>query len=288
MPEGLLAKARDAMVAGLMEAGTLRFTEKKGKLVATTADAANQTSVRVAEHWARALEAEVSEERAAGQTLGATFERAVAEFIRATFIRLGHLRPGNWEVDLIGNRGNLERFAQYEHLRILSEATQADPSLLAVLGNSYAISPDVVVSRKSESDDILNSGLLVVDDESAKLADLRGRHQQNRLLHAVVSCKWTMRSDRAQNARSEALNLIRNRKGRAPHILVVTAEPLPSRIASLALGTGDVDCVYHLALPELQAAIAEHCDDSTQELLASMVEGKRLKDLTDLPLDLAV
>lgn len=46
-------------------------------------------------------------------------------------------------------------------------------------------------------------------------------------------------------------NLIRNRKGNLPHIVVVTGEPMPARIASLALGTGDIDCVYHFALYEL-------------------------------------
>ncbi len=39
--------------------------------------------------------------------------------------------------------------------------------------------------------------------------------------------------------------------------MAVTGEPLPMRIASLALGTGDLDCVYHFALPELQKAIEE-------------------------------
>ena len=42
------------------------------------------------------------------------------------------------------------------------------------------------------------------------------------ILHASVSAKYTMRSDRAQNSRTEALNLIRNRKGHLPHIVVVT------------------------------------------------------------------
>ncbi len=71
------------------------------------------------------------------------------------------------------------------------------------------------------------------------------------ILHASVSAKWTMRSDRAQNSRTEALGLIRNRKGHLPHIVVVTGEPLPSRLASLALGTGDIDCMYHFALCQL-------------------------------------
>lgn len=97
-----------------------------------------------------------------------------------------------------------------------------------------------------------------------------------------------MRSDRAQNSRTEALNLIRNRKGHLPHIVVVTGEPLPSRIASLALGTGDIDCVYHFALPELIAAVEETGRTEVVETLETLVQGKRLKDISDLPLDLSV
>jgi len=89
-------------------------------------------------------------------------------------------------------------------------------------------------------------------------------------------------------ARSEALNLIRNRKGRLPNIMVVTAEPTPSRLASIALGTGDIDCVYHFALYELQATLRTLDMQDAEDLLAVMVNGKRLKDISDLPLDLAV
>ncbi len=107
-------------------------------------------------------------------------------------------------------------------------------------------------------------------------------------MHASISCKWTLRSDRAQNARSEALNLIRNRKGRLPHAVVVTAEPSPSRIASIALGTGDIDCTYHFALSELKLAVEELDFPDAKEMLDILIEGKRLRDISDLPLDLAV
>ena len=107
-------------------------------------------------------------------------------------------------------------------------------------------------------------------------------------MHASISCKWTLRSDRAQNARAEALNLVRNRKGHLPHVVVVTCEPLPSRLASLALGTGDIDCVYHFALPELMKTVEDAGFSDAQDMLAIMVNGKRLKDISDLPLDLAV
>ena len=100
-----------------------------------------------------------------------------------------------------------------------------------------------------------------------------------------------MRSDRAQNSRTEALNLIRNRKGHLPHIVVVTGEPLPSRLASLALGTGDVDCVYHFALYELIESVKEYSSQGREDIyetLMNLVDGKRLKDISDLPLDLSV
>jgi hypothetical protein len=116
---------------------------------------------------------------------------------------------------------------------------------------------------------------------------LRAANSQLHILHASISCKWTLRSDRAQNARSEGLNLVKNRKGRVPHIAVITAEPTPARIASIALGTGEIDCVYHFALPELQAALAKLDYPDAQLMLQTMVEGRRLRDIADLPLDLA-
>ena len=109
--------------------------------------------------------------------------------------------------------------------------------------------------------------------------------------YASVSAKWTMRSDRAQNSRTEALNLIRNRKGHLPHVVVVTGEPLPSRLASLALGTGDLDCVYHFALYELLDAVRKYGSGGREDIvetIENLVEGKRLKDISDLPLDLSV
>ncbi|MDE3242240.1 MAG: type II deoxyribonuclease [Nitrospirota bacterium] len=108
------------------------------------------------------------------------------------------------------------------------------------------------------------------------------------ILHASISCKWTIRSDRAQNSRSEALNLMNNRKGHSPHIVVITGEPLPSRIGSIALGTGNIDCVYHFALLELAETVNELGLEDAKEMLSIMVDGKRLKDIADLPLDLAV
>jgi hypothetical protein len=142
--------------------------------------------------------------------------------------------------------------------------------------------------RGLESDESINGNGVLVDGEVSRQASLRESNGGLPLLHASISCKWTIRSDRVQNARSEALNLIRNRKGRLPHVVVVTGEPLPSRLSAIALGTGDIDCVYHFALPELIASVRELELEDTLESLNVMVNGKRLKDISDLPLDLAV
>jgi len=64
---------------------------------------------------------------------------------------------------------------------------------------------------------------------------------------------------------------------------------MPSRIASIALGTGDIDCVYHFALYELQQSLSELPEfEDANENLVNMIASGRLKDISDLPLDLAI
>ena len=128
-------------------------------------------------------------------------------------------------------------FYQYEHLADLQEVLKIHKDLKAALGGDYLITPDIVVARRPLTDAEINShdNLVGQDPSTATLTPLREANYDNQrqILHASVSCKWTLRSDRAQNARTEGLNLIRNRKGKAPHIVFVTLEPLPSRLASI-------------------------------------------------------
>ena len=258
--------------------------------VAANADKDSRSSVAIARGMADLLRAETLGERLAGQTAGSQFESACAAFVQDTFLKLGHLRPGAWDVRQVSGRNRLEiaKYAQYAHLVALDRAAKSDPELAAALGSDYTITPDIVVVRSTVEDAAINAAACLVNDSVTTLASLRQHNGGLPLLHASISCKWTIRSDRAQNARSEALNLVRNRKGRLPHVMVVTAEPLPSRLASIALGTGDIDCVYHFALYELQATVKALGMDDAADTLAVMVEGKRLKDISDLPLDLAV
>ncbi|KIU44457.1 restriction endonuclease NgoMIV [Pseudomonas putida] len=278
-------QARKEFHASLLKT-TLTINDKG---VPSNADSSNKGSIAIAKGIAELLKAETIAERQAGQTSGNEFEGICADYVKNTFLKLGHLRPGDWDVHQVSGRNRLEiaKYEQYAHLIALDRAAKADPELAAALGSDYTITPDIVVVRGLESDENINRHEFLVDSSVSTRASLRAASGGKPLLHASVSCKWTIRSDRAQNARSEALNLMRNRKGHLPNIMVVTAEPTPSRLASIALGTGDIDCVYHFALYELQETLKELGMDDSAELLAIMVDGKRLKDISDLPLDLA-
>ena len=229
-------------------------------------------------------------DKISGQTLGKQFELFTMEFLKETFPFLQNLRLGQWSVLQLGNNNRLKTsdFEQYEHLAYLSALTAENAQLAAALGNDYLVTPDVVIYRDLYKDEEINAVQRIVDDSIGKMADIRKCNGGKPLLHASVSVKFTMRSDRAQNSRTEALNLIRNRKGHLPHIVVVTAEPMPNRLASLALGTGDIDCVYHFALYELMQTVKEVGSEDAIEILETLVYGKRLKDISDLPLDLSV
>ena len=220
-----------------------------------------------------------------GQTAGSRFENIVRDFVESCMKTLHHLRPGDW---IYSVHTDISQFAQYRHLATLNDMIKANQDVQTALGD-YVVKPDVIVARTPVSDETINRNATVVNETGIPyLTPLRATHlkQDTPILHASISCKLTLRSDRSQNARTEGLNLIRNRKGHTPHIVVVTAEPMPTRIASLAFGTGDIDCVYHFGLNELVQVAEESGNEAVQEPLDTMIGGNRLRDIADLPFDL--
>lgn len=290
--DALIANERRRFHVQLFETDTLTLTSAG---VASNADTSSNASKAISR---RIVDILVNDQhhivhcsnKISGQTLGKQFERITMQFLQHTFPRLQNLRPGRWTILQLGNNNKLKTsdFAQYEHLAYLNALTAQNAQLSAALGNDYLVAPDVVIYRDLCTDEEINADVYIVDDTTAKMAAIRKANGGRPLLHASISAKYTMRSDRAQNSRTEALNLIRNRKGHLPHIVVVTAEPMPNRLASLALGTGDIDCVYHFALYELLQAVEEVGSEESVETLHTLVQGKRLKDISDLPLDLSV
>lgn len=290
--DALLSKARKNFHKRLFDGDILTLTSAG---VASNADTSSRASKAISKRIIDILASEQKlsvhvTEKISGQTTGKLFETETMRFLGETFPALQNLRPGEWTILQLGNNNKLKTsdFAQYEHLAYLNALTTQNAQLAAALGNDYLVAPDVVIYRHLYDDASINASQLIVDKTTGKMADIRKENGGKPILHASVSAKFTMRSDRAQNSRTEALNLIRNRKGHLPHIVVVTAEPMPNRLASLALGTGDIDCMYHFALYELMQAVHEAGTEDAIETLETLVYGKRLKDISDLPLDLAV
>ena len=279
MSEAWLTKARHEFHASLL--GGILTKSSTG--IPSNADKASKPSREIAGYILDQLGTATTAPKLPGQTAGADFEGACASFVQVCFERMHHLRPGTFTVN---KGGGIAMYDQYAHLDELEAIAKANREIATAIGSDYLIKPDIVVTRAPESDELINAQGALVDANAARLSSLRVINQPLEILHASISCKWTLRSDRAQNARSEGLNLVRNRKGRLPHIAVITGEPTPGRVASLALGTGDIDCVYHFALYELRDALITQGRDETLELLNMMIEGKRLRDISDLPLDL--
>lgn len=289
MTNYILCEARKKYHQDLCDQILQFVTTKDHGRNARNADASNASSRIVANHIAIMLGAKDGPSMA-GQTVGNKFEDITADFVKNVFMQASHLRPGDWTVRRETSRNPLviAKFSQYSHLEAVFRASKDNPELAAVLGRDYSVASDVVIYKDRVSDAEINSTINIVDPASSGSDDLRKATGHFPALHASISCKWTIRSDRAQNSRTEALDLIRKRKGRVPHISVVTAEPLPTRLSSLCLGTGDLDCVYHISLRELIEAVGQFKQSEASDLLSIMVDSKRLKDVADLPLDLLV
>lgn len=283
------SEARRSFHAALFAEGVLAVNDKG---IPSIADSSSKNNVAISKGVTDKVVDQARDallgERLAAQESGNKFEQICEKFLKETFLKLTHLRPGTWHVDRTGGRLAIAQYDQYAHLRALDILAQSNQELRIALGSDYTITPDVVIWRDPEEDSVINRSEDLVDEDRARLTSMRKVNNALPTLHASVSCKWTLRSDRAQNARSEGLNLVRNRKGRLPHVVAVTADPWPSRIASLALGTGDIDCVYHFALPELRQTLHELDMEDSSDSVETMVEGKRLRDIADLPLDLVI
>lgn len=276
-----LTTLRKALHRSLLD-GPLTINDRG---VPSVADGSSDTSIEFASGMVDRIGVATLSDRLIAQTSGLKFERLIEEYLRASFRELVHIRPGEW---IIERGGSIMRFEQYAHLAELDRTIEKNPIAVASLGRGYVIKPDILVYRKRLADSEINDNRNLVDDTSAQMTSLRRTNGSTDLLHACISCKWTMRSDRAQNARSEGLTLVKNRAGNLPHISVVTAEPMPGRLASLAYGTGEIDKVYHIALAELCESIRASQRDDSIEMMNGMIEGNRIRDISDLPLDLAV
>jgi hypothetical protein len=297
----VIADARAELHRRMLNEGVLGLRpERQGSTtdrVVNIADTDNTASKRVSALLGQVLceKYSIAQLRNVASTddSGSSFEGLVRDYLDTCLAAL----PSSAKPWTVRVGGSITEYAQYHHLQELARLSEEHEELRIHLGGDYLIRPDILVVRQPVGDLAFGSDVINEGDEVARGTFLRLANSDEMaalpLLHASVSCKWTLRSDRAQNARTEALNLIRNRKGRVPAITIVTAEPMPSRLASLADGTGDVDRVYHVALYELQAAVDSFVSEKPgmvrwRDDLARMIRGLRLADISDLAFDLLI
>lgn len=233
-------------------------------------DKDSAASVAISRHMLEALGLASNRVAAGGQSVGARMETLVADDLRTSLEALAPER--GWSVDRPGRK--LSRFAQYGHLATLQRLIEQDDTkvLGMAIGREYEVAPDITI------------GLVIGLGAEGAGAATEGLP----LLHASVSCKLTIRSDRVQNIRQESAVLTRQRRGRLPHVVAVTLEPLPTRIAAIARGTGDVDAVYHPAFDELRAAVDASGNEQQAETLDELIGQGRLLNYSRLARTLAI
>ncbi|NOZ72847.1 MAG: restriction endonuclease, partial [Chloroflexi bacterium] len=188
------------------------LAERNG--VPNIADRSSKASIAIARALVQQLDEPLMSQAPDGQRAGMLFEQITRDFLQEAFTLLTHLRPGRW---LFSVGQTISDFDQYEHLARIQALLKQYPELATTLGGNYIVKPDIVVGKYPISDDEINLNGKVIGESGsvAELTPFRSyNHEKLRLLlHASISCKWTIRSDRSQNTRTEALNLIRNRKG---------------------------------------------------------------------------
>jgi hypothetical protein len=136
------------------------------KGVPNNADVASKTSRAIAAEMIRILGVDrvTIPKKAAGTAL----ETAVARYLAEA---LQDIHPHRvWTVD---RRKLITGIQQFEHLARLDVVVRKNPTLASEIGRDYLIKPDVTV------------GIVIAGTAS-------------QLLHAAISCKWTIRSDRVQ------------------------------------------------------------------------------------------
>ncbi|HPG39215.1 MAG TPA: NgoMIV family type II restriction endonuclease [bacterium] len=211
------------------------------------------------------------------------------DFIEKCFNLLNHLRPGNWRYYL---KTEISQFEQYKDFAEMDSFLKEHKELATTIGQAYIPKPDILIGREPLTDNEINKyrEILSTGINRGKRTPLRQANNPSPkpILFAAIFCPWTLGLNQAQRIKFDAISLINKRKGKAPQIAGVTAETNLLKIASLAFETGELDCVYHFALNELKNAITTINDESQLDMYKTLVEGRRLRDISDLPFDLAV
>lgn len=270
---------------------------KNGK--PNTSDASNALSVEIGEALFAILGVERTTEPVDDEPTGGVFARRVVDDL---IQQVGHIG----DLEVVPER-RLNGFEQYRHVGVLQElrrgrsvgfnrawnrladyvrrtASATDLERVESLIAEVEVESELQTARlKALVDELGDESLLGLDVTVSRIDEARPLP----LLEVGLSLKWSLRTDRAQDCRSQGAKMSALRRGRMPHFAAMTMEPRPYMLNLLGGGSGDVDCVYHLDLPSLTRAVEEVYVGSPQRLkgrdmFRRLVDQRRLKDYDEL------
>lgn len=262
---------------------------RKGK--ANTSDASDAASVELGAALFEVLG--VPATKAAPPAIGNDLANAVLQDLKAAGTPTGV----HWRKD-----GRLPEFSQFAHLAAVPQlrrrTTKALDSGITRFESYLQKRPNLKPPERAAVDrHIAKLRAQVEADHLAKIALLDALGEESLLrvdivgwdpdpinpiplpeLRVGLSLKWSLRTDRAQDCISQGAKMSSNRRGVMPHYATVTMEPRPYFLAILGQGSGAIDAVYHLALPELDLALAGLSSNSPKRYLRAYESFQRLRD----------
>ena len=235
--------------------------------LASNSDPGNRTSMAIGHALAEVAGATKDLPRLDSRSAHIEFERHTARFTVAAFSRPAELAQVDWSIEVASSGDDPDT---HDYLRAIRDAAKADHRLARILVDDYTLAPSTFIARKPR----WGSG--------AYPSLARPKDVKSSLLEGMIACKWTIPRDIGE----KTVNLLRSSKRPSVHRAIVTGEPLPSRLAAIAFGTGS-QCIYHVALHELQTVLAQGHWLDALDTLEVLINQRRIGDISALPIHVA-
>lgn len=233
----------------------------------SNSDPGNQTSIAIGLALAEVTGAPKNLPRLDSRSAQIEFERQTAQFTVAAFSHVAELAHADWSIEVASSDDDS---GGHDYLREVRDAAVTDDRLARILFDDCTLSPSSFIARQVRWD---GGGC----PSLTRPADVRASE-----LEAMLACKWTIPRDIGERA----VNLLRSSERLSVHRAIVTAEPLPSRLAAIAFGTGS-QCIYHVALHELQSVLGQGQWYDAMDTLEVLINERRIGDISALPIHVA-
>ena len=191
----------------------------------SNADPQRQRSVALAAGIASRMASEHCSQPISSEQSHVLLTDRTVDFLQSAFKQLGFSSPEGCFLSAVSTSRKIARFREYKHLVSFVRRTKKEPELKAKLGGDCLLLPDIAVTGNRGANQSPHL------PKSSRIYLIHSHF----LVQASISCKWTAKRNLSLNFLMEPLNFIKSKKVRKHYIAVVLFEPLPSRIAFLAL-----------------------------------------------------